>query len=98
MMDNSLTICGVDCGTCPIYQKECPGCDTLKGQVFWAKQHFDGFCPLYECAVTKNNFRNCNDCSELPCSLYYNVKDPSISDEENIKIVNIRVNNLKNQK
>ena len=31
-----LTVCGLECAACPLYQKDCPGCNESSGGVFHA--------------------------------------------------------------
>jgi len=36
---------------------------------------------MYNCAVNDKKLSNCGKCKEVPCQLYYNTKDPDISEE-----------------
>lgn len=73
--------CAYECDSnCPHYITECKGCSEIKGKVFWAKYYQKDTCPIYECA-TEKGFKHCGYCSELPCNIWYETRDPSITDE-----------------
>ena len=89
-----LCACGACCEGCS-YAAECGGtCEKLRGRVFWA--HYIGaeVCPIYQC-VQDNGYQNCGDCAKLPCEIWFNVKDPNVSEEEGRKSVADRVAKLK---
>ena len=68
----------------------------VKGSTFWAKEMMPGkVCPLYDCAVNKKAYPGCGKCSELPCKLFLDMKDPALSDEVQTKSVEIRVERLR---
>ncbi len=52
--------CGLYCGECLYYKKECLGCIPSGGHPSWGK------CPTYECTIDKN-VEQCGECSEFPC-------------------------------
>ncbi len=93
-MDN-LASCGVDCGICPELGKACSGCYAVKGEVFWAPYLELKVCPLYDCAVNKKHFHDCSHCSELPCQMFFDCRDPSVSVEEHKKEIGERVKRLR---
>lgn len=36
MTDKNLaSVCGLYCGTCEYFEKQCQGCGNVKGKVFW---------------------------------------------------------------
>jgi len=87
-----LSACGLICDECEYFNKTCTGCIDVKGSTFWAKEMVPGkVCPMYDCAVNKKEFKNCGGCSELPCKLFYDMKDPKSTDEEHQKSIGIRV-------
>lgn len=89
-----LQACGANCEGCPSFQKECAGCDQIKGKVYWAQYIGQVICPMYQCCHDKA-LKHCGSCSELPCKMWYEIKDPSYSDEEHIHSINERVRLLK---
>ena len=89
-----MCVCGANCDECTRYGNECAGCEAIKGEVFWAKYIGSKVCPVFECAKNRD-FKNCGDCSEIPCELWFNLKDPNISEEEHRDSINSRVAVLK---
>ena len=78
-----LSACGLICDECEFFEKQCDGCHGVKGQTFWAKEMMPGkTCPLYHCAVDTRNYHDCGDCSELPCKMFREMKDPNSTEEE----------------
>ena len=91
-----LSTCGLICDDCEYFNKTCTGCINTKGSTFWAKEMMPGkVCPLYDCSVNKKAYTGCGKCSELPCKLFLDMKDPALSDEEQTKSVEIRVERLR---
>jgi len=91
--------CGIICNKCPYYMNLCKGCKNLDGKVFWsADVSENGICPMYDCSVNEKEFGSCSKCDELPCELFYNTKDPDITDEEHQASILKRVDVLKNNK
>ena len=90
-----LSPCGVDCETCD-HLKSCGGCNAVKGKPFYLKD-IEGVevCPMYECPVNEKGYKSCAECPELPCRIYYDWKDPSMTDEEHTNSINERVKALK---
>ena len=90
-----VTKCGCDCSECYAFEKECDGCEAICGKVFWAEEHVkQDTCPIYKCCDDRKMV-NCGKCNEVPCKKWYELKDPSQSDEEHIKSINKRVKRLK---
>jgi hypothetical protein len=88
----TLSVCGLNCNECEFFNKTCSGCNKVKGSTFWANEMMPNkVCPLYDCAINKKEFRNCGDCSDLPCKMFRDMKDPKTSDEEHQKSILIRV-------
>ncbi|MCK9617060.1 MAG: DUF3795 domain-containing protein [Lentimicrobiaceae bacterium] len=88
--------CGVHCDECLFFEKECNGCRHIEGKVFWAVEHLpEKICPMFDCAVNEKHFPGCGSCNELPCHWYYEMKDPSMTDEEHKISIETRVKILK---
>ena len=92
----TLSACGLVCSDCEFFGNQCNGCLTVKGQTFWALEHLPSkVCPLYDCSVNKLKYKDCGDCSELPCTMFREMKDPSSTDEEHRQGLIDRVGRLK---
>ena len=89
-----ISCCGTECKKCSFYGNTCEGCNECRGKVFHAPA--GRACPIYECSVKNKKLRNCSQCSELPCKVWWETKDPRLSDEAFEKSIKERVNNLKN--
>jgi len=97
MTDKSINPCGTVCENCRFYNETCEGCRNMKGLVFWAKEHTEkGVCPIFDCSFNKHNLNNCGYCSKLPCYIYFELKDPEMSDEAHKNAISERVKALKN--
>jgi hypothetical protein len=95
LMSKTLSACGIICEECHFHGKECKGCDEIKGKIFWAIHVSKrGVCPIYECAVERKKYSNCAECIDLPCKIYFAIKDPSMTDEEHKKGIERRVGRL----
>jgi hypothetical protein len=79
--ENLASVCGIYCGNCEYFGKECAGCNNAKGKPFWTVSVKMDVCPLYDCSVNKKNLKHCGFCSELPCNSFLQLRDPSLSDE-----------------
>ena len=90
-----LSPCGANCESCD-YLKDCNGCHAIKGKPFYIKDFGFEVCPMYDCSVNKKGYKSCSECSELPCQIFYDWKDPSMTDEAHINSINERVKNLRN--
>ena len=88
-----LTVCGLECATCPLYQGDCPGCNECGGRVFHAPPGKP--CPLYACAVNRRHRTGCGGCADAPCTLWAQVRDPAPSEEEFRASVAARLKNWK---
>ena len=93
----SLSPCGINCGEFEACKEAgCEGCHALQGKPFFLKDFGVETCPLYDCPVNKKGFQTCAACGELPCQIYHDWKDPSMTDEEHINSIAERVKTLKN--
>lgn len=99
-MENTLSPCGIDCanGECKEYGKTCKGCNSIKGEIFWAKYMGAKICPIYDCSVNDNKHSHCGQCEKLPCKIHYDCKDPSLTDEQHKEGINKRAALLKSKK
>ncbi|MCE5348181.1 MAG: DUF3795 domain-containing protein [Bacteroidales bacterium] len=87
-----LSTCGLKCDECEHFGVTCTGCINLKGSTFWAKEMMpDKVCPLYNCSVNTKKLKDCGDCSDLPCKMFMEMKDPNSTDEEHQKSLKMRV-------
>lgn len=50
---------------------------------------------MYDCSVNAKRYNDCGECAELPCKLFREMKDPGSSDEEHLRMLDIRVGRLK---
>ncbi len=95
-MNTKISVCGYDCAVCEYFKKsECRGCSEIKGKVFWTSYISTTICPIYNCVANERKFDNCGICSEIPCKLWRDLKDPNHTDEQHETIINNRVANLK---
>ena len=89
-----LSPCGIDCETCE-FAESCGGCFAIKGKPFYLKDFGMEVCPLYDCPVNQKGYKSCAECPDLPCQLFYDWRDPSMSEEAHINSINARVEALK---
>ena len=75
--------CGAVCVECARFPRECRGCRTIRGKVFWLEYPQEVCCPVYDCCVNRKRKKHCAGCEQLPCGRYR--KDPTISDEQNAR-------------
>jgi len=93
-----ISICGVYCQEeCTAYPDECMGCNQIEGKVSWAKFYGKIVCPIYKC-VQKNEYETCLACVKLPCKIWYETRNPELSDEEFKKEIAWRKDNLRKSK
>jgi len=91
-----ISPCGAICDECPFYYNDCTGCKKLDGKVFWSADAAEnGICPMYDCSVNKKEYGSCSKCKELPCQLFYNMKDPGMTDEQHQESIVKRIEVLK---
>ena len=83
-------VCGLSCGGCPHLGKECAGCHSLKGKVYWAPYTGGDICPIYHCCTVQNGWKHCGECPQVPCERWKTLKDPDESDEQFQQSVNAR--------
>lgn len=90
--NNTLSCCGTECAECEYYGTMCKGCNASFGKVFHAPK--GQACPIYECTVNQKKLKGCGVCSNVPCDIWRETKDPSFSDEEFERNIQERVNRL----
>lgn len=66
----------------------CNDCNEHKGVVFHCNKKE---CSIYNCCVTKNGFKNCSECREVPCEIWKKTRNPKFSDEEFAKNIKERI-------
>ena len=77
-----LSVCGVYCKTdCRAFGNECAGCVELEGRVSWAPYYGKERCPIYDC-VTEKGLSSCGDCGMAPCKVWFDTRNPDVSDAE----------------
>ena len=102
-MNKDISVCGIDCATacaeCNSIHEElknnpCKGCNAMEGKIFWTKFVNLDTCPIYSC-VKEKQLKHCGQCQQLPCNIYFDMKDPSMSDEKHQQSIKDRVEILK---
>ncbi len=88
--------CGLYCGECEHLGENCSGgCGEVKGKPFWTALMKIDICPLYDCAVNKNELEHCGHCAQLPCKLFNEFHDPALGPDEAKQAVLDRCEELK---
>ncbi len=90
--------CGLYCGDCEFMEKQCQGCNQVKGKPFWTEQFDMEVCPLYGCCVNQKELEHCGLCDEFPCELFISLRDPALSDEEAAQSLQKRQKDLRLRK
>lgn len=90
--EKKLSCCGMECWKCEYYGTICKGCNESLGKIFHAPE--GKACPIYECAVNQKKLNGCGACTDVPCDIWRNTKDPGLSDEEFECSIKERVNRL----
>ena len=94
-----ISVCGIDCAAArpecnkvheELHSNPCKGCNAVEGKVFWTKYMDLEVCPIYSC-VKEKQLKHCGECAQLPCSTYFDGKDPSMSDEKHQQDIRDRV-------
>lgn len=99
MSDSNLApVCGLYCGTCTFLGSQCQGCGHVEGRPFWTSQMKIAVCPLYDCCVNQKQQQHCGLCSEFPCAIFNELRDPSLSDEEADEALHARQRELVRRK
>ena len=90
-----LSACGTDCSACPLRGDVCAGCNEACGRVFHMPE--GKACPIFACCTGKRRYATCGDCADLPCQIWRETRDPSMSDEAFEASIQERVRNLKGE-
>lgn len=90
-----LTLCGIYCDECQYFEKSCSGCQASEGKPFWLQFAQIDRCRLHKCCVDEKKFESCGQCPELPCDIFFELKDPGMSEEAHRKSIDERVRCLK---
>jgi len=91
----TISPCGIDCDQCPL-KETCGGtCFDCLGKPFYLKDFGMDVCPLYDCPVNQKGYKTCGECPDLPCQLFYDWKDPEMTEEAHLQSVKDRVEVLK---
>ncbi|HPJ12919.1 MAG TPA: DUF3795 domain-containing protein [Caldisericia bacterium] len=90
-----LTVCGANCSSCPELKQCGKSCNEHEGKPFYIQYEEEEVCPIYQCAVLRNGYQNCGECPELPCEIYYDWRDPDVSEEDHAKGIEKRTGRLK---
>ncbi len=99
MIDKALApVCGLYCGSCDYFKKQCQGCGHVKGKPFWAAQINDKICPLHNCCLNQKQLEHCGLCDECPCKTFTELRDPSLGEEEAKQALLTRQNELVKRK
>jgi hypothetical protein len=88
-------VCGTYCGACRFYGERCTGCGAVRGKPFWVKEYSRNVCRMYDCCVSKSGLEHYGECSGLPCALFIESSDPSLTPEEAEVNRNARIAELK---
>jgi hypothetical protein len=67
----------------------------IVGIVYLSKRNAEGVKNQEVRFIGPSKYNNCGKCSSLPCKMWYDLKDPSLSEEEHINSINERTNILK---
>lgn len=98
MQDKKLnTICGTNCGDCDFFGKNCEGCYKVHGKPFWTAEFNITICPLFDCCKNQRKLEHCGVCNDFPCKTFMELRDPSMSDAEFKKSLDMRIDNLKSR-
>lgn len=76
------TVCGFSCSDCDHHEKDCPGCEKVRGRPFWTAFVNIDQCPVYECCTTLKKLPRCGKCPELVCERFFRFRDPERTDEQ----------------
>ncbi|MBQ8081320.1 MAG: MmcQ/YjbR family DNA-binding protein [Clostridia bacterium] len=87
-----ISCCGTDCGACSFYGTLCKGCNACGGKVFYRPE--GAACPIYACCVNRRRYLTCASCSEMPCTIWRETRDPSMTDEQFEQSIQDRIERL----
>ncbi|WP_249304731.1 DUF3795 domain-containing protein [Qiania dongpingensis] len=93
--NKEIAPCGVVCKECDEFERSCGGCNSLEGKAAWVPVIGKEVCPLYDCSVNGHKYKSCGECSELPCQMFRELRDPAMTDEEFEKSIQDRLKVLR---
>jgi len=101
-MNKNISVCGIDCAVAcvecnkheELKNNPCPGCNAMEGKIFWTKFINKDVCPVYSC-VKEKQMNHCGECSELPCPMWFEIKDPTFTEEQFQAAIKDRVDVLR---
>lgn len=93
--EKNVPVCGLYCGSCDFFGKQCKGCGYVAGKPFWTAQIPTGICPLHDCCSNKKRLEHCGLCEDFPCNIFLELRDPSMSNEEFQESLAVRQKALK---
>ena len=91
---NYAPVCGIYCGDCNFLGKECTGCEYVDGKPFWTTLMKIEVCPLHDCCRNQKQLEHCGLCEDFPCKMFLELRDPSMSDDEFEKSLDLRQKEL----
>jgi len=91
----SFSPCGINCGECPFEEQCGGGCFAIEGKPFYIKDFGLETCLIYDCAVNQKGLKHCGGCTELPCQIWYDWRDPDMSEEAHLQSIKDRSEALK---
>ena len=94
-MTMNLSPCGIDCDACALKENCAGGCQVNCGKPFYIKDFGVECCPIFSCSVSTKGHRTCGECPDVPCQIFFDWKDPSMSDEDHREAVKANVALLK---
>jgi hypothetical protein len=89
------TVCGLNCGDCAYVKEGCRGCNVEKGAPFWTQFAGVTVCPVYDCCVNEKRIAHCGLCKQMPCPRFTQIKDPNVTDEQELACLKARERELK---
>ena len=90
--------CGIYCGGCEHLEVRCTGCGSVEGRPFWTSEMKLEACPLYKCCAIDRGLEHCGMCAELPCAMFLDFHDPTLSPEEAQRSVREREQALRSRR
>ena len=88
-----LSACATDCSACSLFGNPFTGCNKASGKVFYLPGGKP--CGIYSCCVSKHRYATCASCDQVPCHIWQDTRDPSLTDEQFEESISSRVATLK---
>jgi hypothetical protein len=87
----NISCCGTLCKKCTEYHKGCAGCRETEGKPGWVFEMGLKQCNFFTCCIEEKKLEHCGKCSEVPCKMFYDCIDPSLTKEAAAKDIADRV-------